>query len=57
MYEKGQRCEDIELAAYLAIPAGPVTFVLDLHITHECLEVGLTLVLMDTYITRMTLPR
>jgi hypothetical protein len=57
MSEKGQRCEDIDLTTYLTIPAGPVPFVLDLHITHECLEVGLTLVLMDTYITRMTLPR
>jgi hypothetical protein len=32
---RGQRCGDIELAGYLANPAGPVSLVLDLHITHD----------------------
>ncbi len=32
---RGQRCGDIELAAYLADAAGPVGLVLDLCITHE----------------------
>ena len=32
---RGQRCGDIELAAYLADTAGPVPLVLDLRIAHE----------------------
>ena len=32
---RGQRCGDIELAAYLANAAGPVPLVLDLRIAHE----------------------
>ena len=32
---RGQRCGDIELAAYLANAAGPVPLVMDLHITHD----------------------
>ena len=32
---RGQRCGDIELAAYLSNAAGPVPLVLDLHIAHE----------------------
>jgi hypothetical protein len=32
---RGQRCGDIELAAYLANAAGPVPLVLDLRITHD----------------------
>ena len=32
---RSQRCEDIELAAYLANAAGPVPLVLDLRIAHE----------------------
>ncbi len=32
---RGQRCGDIELAAYLADAAGPVPLVLDLRIAHE----------------------
>ena len=31
----GQRCGDIEIAAYLADAVGPVTLVLDLRITDE----------------------
>ena len=31
----GQRCGDIELAAYLANAAGPVPLVLDLRIAHD----------------------
>ena len=32
---RGQRCGDIELAAYLADTAGPVNLVRDLRLTHE----------------------
>ncbi len=32
---RGQRCGDIELAAYLTNAAGPVPLVLDLTIAHE----------------------
>jgi hypothetical protein len=32
---RGQRCGDIELAAYLANAAGPVSLVLDLRIAHD----------------------
>ena len=32
---RGQRCGDIELAAYLANAAGPVPLVLDLRITRN----------------------
>jgi hypothetical protein len=32
---RGQRCGDIQLAAYLADAAGPVPLVLDLRIAHE----------------------
>ncbi len=32
---RGQRCGDIELAGYLANAVGPVSLVLDLHITHD----------------------
>ena len=32
---RGQRCGDIELAAYLSNAAGPVPLVLDLRIAHE----------------------
>ena len=32
---RGQRCGDIELAAFLADVAGPVTLVMDLGIAHE----------------------
>jgi hypothetical protein len=32
---RGQRCGDIELAAYLSDAAGPVSLVMDLRITHE----------------------
>ena len=32
---RGQRCGDIELAAYLANAAGPVPLVLDLRIAHD----------------------
>ena len=32
---RGQRCGDIELAAYLSNAAGPVPFVMDLHVAHE----------------------
>ena len=32
---RGQRCVDIELAAYLANAAGPVPLVLDVSIAHE----------------------
>ena len=41
---RGQRCGDIELAVYLA----------DLSSPTNASEVPLTLVLMDTYTTRMT---
>jgi hypothetical protein len=33
---RGQRCGDIEVAAYLANAAGPVPLVLNLSIAHEC---------------------
>jgi hypothetical protein len=32
---RGQRCGDIELAAYVSNAVGPVSLVLDLRITHE----------------------
>jgi hypothetical protein len=32
---RGQRCGDIELAAYLANAAGPVPLVMDLRIAHD----------------------
>jgi hypothetical protein len=32
---RGQRCGDIELTGYLANVEGPVSLVMDLHITHE----------------------
>jgi hypothetical protein len=32
---RGQRCGDIELAAFLADAAGPVNLVMDLRIAHE----------------------
>ena len=50
---RGQHCGDIELAGYLANEAGPVPVVLDLRITQTATGVGLTLVLMDIYITLM----
>jgi hypothetical protein len=40
---RGQRCRDIELAAFLADAAGPINLVMDLRIAHECLEVALIL--------------
>ncbi len=32
---RGQRCGDIDLVSYLSNTSGPVSLVLDLHITHE----------------------
>ncbi len=32
---RGQRCGDIELAGYLGNTVGPLSLVLDLHITHD----------------------
>jgi hypothetical protein len=32
---RDHRCGDIELTGYLVIVVGPVSLVLDLHITHE----------------------
>ena len=33
--QPGQRCGDIELAAFLADAAGTINFVMDMHIAHE----------------------
>ena len=38
-WSQGQRCGDIELAAYLAGAAGTVNLVMDLRITHERLGI------------------
>ena len=51
---RGQHRGDIELAGYLANQTGPVPLVLDLRITHKHVDVPLTLVLMETYVTLMT---
>ena len=45
---RGQRCVDIEIAAYLANDVGLVSFSMSVG------EVGLTLVLMTIYITPLT---
>jgi hypothetical protein len=50
---RGQRCGDIELASYLANVAGPVPLCWISASLTTVLAVALTLVLMDTYITRM----
>ncbi len=52
---RGQECGNIELTGYLANTAGPVSLVLDLHITHERFgsSTDLSINGMDTYITLM----
>jgi hypothetical protein len=52
---RGQRCGDIELVGYLTNVTSPVPLVMDLRIDHKRfgIEVALTLVLTDTYITLM----
>ncbi len=47
---RGQYCGDIELTGYLANAVDPVPLVLDLRIALSVSEVGLTLILMDTYL-------
>ena len=50
---RGQRCGDIELAGYLTNETGPVSWYWTSVSSMTDSEVVLTLVLMDTYITRM----
>jgi hypothetical protein len=39
-HSRGQRCGDIDLAAYLQDAAGPVSLVMDLRLTHARSRVG-----------------
>jgi hypothetical protein len=44
---RGEHCEDIELAGYLANETDPVTLVVDLRIVHDRVGSSTTLLLTD----------